>query len=64
MAYLDKAGLAKLWEKAKEKFAPKTHSHSTTEISGLENMPSVITSDNGRRYKIGCDNNGFYYEEV
>lgn len=35
MPYLDQTGLSKLWARAKAVFAPKSHTHKASDITGL-----------------------------
>ena len=44
MGYLDNAGLQYLWNRLKEKFAPKSHTHTKTEV-GLGNVDNTADRD-------------------
>ena len=35
MPYLDQAGLTRLWDRMKAAFAPKSHTHKASDITGL-----------------------------
>lgn len=44
MGYLDNTGLQYLWNRLKEKFAPKSHTHTKTEV-GLWNVDNTADKD-------------------
>ena len=44
MGYLDNTGLQYLWNRLKEKFAPKSHTHTKTEV-GLGNVDNTADKD-------------------
>lgn len=74
MGYLDYAGLQYLWDKLKEKFAPKSHSHDdryytesemNTKLAGKSNTDHthniIKDSGDGRNIKIAYSKSGLDY---